>query len=133
MKSLAVASFAVVCLACFLLIGADAQEKAEPKVVSSAKAAREVVQHLEELIRMGGKRVTDEQLYTWSLRLAEAEHSAANSATARQAALATHADRMKALEDRTKASFEVGGASTVEVLAATYYRTSAEEWRNSGK
>ena len=108
MKSLIVAVLAVAYLACFVLVGADAQEKAEPKANDAVEVARQVLQELEETTRVGGKRVPDEDIYTWSLRLAEAEHRAATGAMARQAALAAHAERMKELDARTQALYGTG-------------------------
>jgi hypothetical protein len=128
MKMSMVAVLAVACLACFVLVGADAQERAEPLPDDAVEVARQVLKELEETTRVGGKRVPDEDIYTWSLRLAEAEHAAARDATARRSALTAHAERMKELDARTQALYGTGAISKAESLAATYYRITANDW-----
>jgi hypothetical protein len=133
MKRLAIAALAVASIACCVLVGVSAQEKAEPKANDLVKVTRAVWLEIEDALRNFDKRPPDDQYYTWSLRLAEAEHSAASNATDKQTALAAHAERMKALEERVKASYDAGTIPKVELLAATYYRMNADEWMKRGR
>ncbi len=133
MKSLAVAALAVACLACIVHVAADAQEKAKPNPNDTVEVAQAILQEFEQSHRVGGTGISGEELYTWSRRLAEAEYGAAGDAAAQQAALASHADRMKELEARTQALFETGTLLRAKLLAAKYYRITADEWVKRGQ
>jgi hypothetical protein len=73
----------------------------------------------------GSERV--ETVYEWSLRWLDAVRD-----TGEAEALSAHLERMKTLETKAKALVQAGMASRLTGLAASYFRSEAEEWA-SGK
>jgi hypothetical protein len=128
MKRIFIASSVAMCLACLVVIAADAPENSKLDNAETLEAARKVVRTLEAFSRLGEARVSGEELYTWSQRLAEAERDAATDVAAKQAAVAAHVERMKALETRVLLLRRAQEASEYEAFAAAYYRAKADEW-----
>lgn len=133
MKRLTIAGLMTLCLASLVLIAADPPQKATPDNRATLDAARGVVQELENTGRIGDARVFGQDYYMWSTWLAEVQRDGASDRAGKQAALAAHADRMKALEAKVLTLRRANEVSDVAVFAAAFYRAKADKWLKLGE
>jgi hypothetical protein len=74
-----------------------------------------------------------EACYRWSRRWLEAQLGLAHKEPERGAAYRDHLTRMKELEQRAKALWQVGKLRPADLPAASFYRTEAELWLTQPK
>jgi RND family efflux transporter MFP subunit len=80
-----------------------------------------------------GEAVGAEDSYRWSHRWLEAQRDLTEAKAERVTAHRDHLERMKALENRTKALADAGQGRPSDAAAGRYYRIQAELWLEQAK
>lgn len=75
-----------------------------------------------------GRRVSDDSLYRWSLRLLDSEKEVATAPADKIAAYEGHRKRMRELESLISNLQRAGQTTVDEVSSTEYYRIEADIW-----
>ena len=117
------------------LAGAPERElkKKPSKLEKELEAAcKEVCNGYLEEIRIG-RRIADEEFFTWSIRWLEAQKAVRQKKADLVAAYEAHWKRTKETEKFTKEMYDKGKIGSIYYNKTKYYRIQAEIWLNEAK
>lgn len=126
--SVATASAAIVAAVTFVLLPpvmAQNRPAATSPRQERLEAARKWHDAIEQGLRVGHGVVDPETRFIWSKRLMDCEMDLAGDAQAKQKAIASHVERMKALRDRLHGAYQAGESPSRQTIAGDYYYADA--------
>jgi hypothetical protein len=114
--------------------GSEPKKKPSKLEKELEAACKEVCkEYLEQIKIKGGRRIADEEYFTWSIRWLEAQKALSLRKADLVAAYKAHWERTKEREETAKKMYDHGSMTSFLYNKTKYYRIQAEIWLNEAE